>query len=103
MIVGEIMLPDFIVNPDFAKNKKILSNRLNEIDAFDTALEFKNKDLLEIVIDHKIPHTYRSTYLFEFKKDSWRSVKYDPFRIAAHHDEANSGKIKNALKRTNNK
>lgn len=99
MIVGEVMLPNFILNPDFAKNKEILKIQLNQKDAFDTVLDFKTKDLLEIVIDHAIPHTDKTSYLFEYKKDNWQSREYDPFYIASYFDEKEFGKIKAPLKR----
>ncbi|MBC5837805.1 hypothetical protein [Flavobacterium muglaense] len=99
MVMGEVMLPNFILNPDFAKNKEILKIRLNQKDAFDTVLDFKSKDLLKIVIDHAIPHTDKTTYLFEYKKDNWHSKKYDTFYIASHYDEKEFGKIKNTLRK----
>lgn len=99
MVMGEVMLPNFILNPDFAKNKETLKKRLNQVDAFDTSLDFKNKDLLEIVIDHDIPHTDKTSYLFEYKNDIWYSREYDPFYIANDFDEKEFGKIKAPLKR----
>jgi hypothetical protein len=97
--MGEPMMPTSMRDLSFEENKSTILNRLNEPDAFDVSMEFKAKDILEIVINN-IPDFYETfTYSFKFKKGKWEAEETDPFDIMNHFDEENSGKIKSALKR----
>lgn len=97
MIVGEIFMPDFIIDKNFKINNKTILNRLSETDAFDKILDFKNKDVLEIVLHNK-QISYPITYCFQFKNGTWRNKKYCPFELESKFDEKEKGKIKNPLK-----
>lgn len=68
MTMGETILPDYLLDENFIQNKETLLNRLNQHDAFDTILDFKSHDHLEIAIHNGNQHTERVIYLFEFKK-----------------------------------
>ena len=52
MIVGEVYLPNYTIDINKNSNKKTILNRLSEIDVFDKILVFKNKDVLEIVLNN---------------------------------------------------
>lgn len=97
MIVGEIFMPDFNIDKNKNYNKKTILNRLSETDAFDTILDFKDKDVLEIVL-HNEQISYQITYCFQFLNGTWRNKKYCPFELESKFDEKEKGKIKNPLK-----
>lgn len=98
--MGMPMMPTSMRDLSFEENQSTLLNRLNESDAFDVPLEFKAKDLLEIVINNNTSDFYETfTYFFKFKKGKWEAEETDPFEIMNQFDEENSGKIKIALKR----
>lgn len=96
MIVGEVYLSFDEFDPNYKSNQNTILNRLAETDAFDKELEFKNKDVLEIVLNN---HTEidRRTYCFQFKNDTWKKKKYYPFELESEFDEKENGKITNTL------
>lgn len=92
-----------MIDLNFVENQSVLLERLNQADAFDQPMEFKPKDQLEIVMNNT-PNFYDAfTYSFKYYKGKWTIAETDPFDLMNNFDEANSGKIKNALKRINNK
>ena len=98
--IGMPMMPVYMTDPNFILNETTLLTRLNEPDAFDFAIEPRNKDLFEIVINnHRSDFEKRFNYFFIFKKGKWISSDADSFTIMNHYEEEKSGKIKSALKR----
>ena len=101
--MGLPLMPTDMIDFNFVENQSVLLERLNQPDAFDQPMEFKPKDQLEIVIN-STPNFYDAfTYSFKYYKGKWTITETHPFDLMNHFDEANSGKIKSALKRTNNK
>jgi hypothetical protein len=98
--LGSVVEPSKKEKHFFPINNKTLEKRLNEIDVFDVPMNFKNKDVLEIVINNK-SKDYEDcfTYAFQFNKGKWKSIEYDFFLLMNKFDETVSGKMKNVLKR----
>lgn len=99
MIVGLFYMPDFSIDKKKNYNKKTILKRLSEVDAFDKVLDFKNKDVLEIVLNNN-PKSDTITYCFQFKNGTWKNKDYIPFELESKFDEKEKekGKIKNPLK-----
>ncbi|MCF6140986.1 hypothetical protein L1S34_06790 [Flavobacterium sp. K77] len=98
MIVGEVYLPNYTIDINKNINKKTILNRLSEIDAFDKILVFKNKDVLEIVLNND-QNDCPLKYYFQFKNGSWKNKKYSSFGLESEYDDKEKGKIKNPIKR----
>jgi hypothetical protein len=94
MIVGNVFLPDYKSDKNKKYNKKTILKRLSEADAFDRVADFKNKDVLEIVLNNNQSNN-SITYCFQFKNGGWRNKKYSPFELESEYDEKEKGKIKN--------
>ena len=97
--IGTPMIPTSMIDSDFKENQTAILKRLSEPDTFDIPIEFKNKDVLEIVINNRAANLDTFIYSFQFKNNKWKAIETDPFDIMNHFDEENSGKIKNALRR----
>lgn len=99
MVIGLVLFPTFI-DPEVEKyNEKILERLLNEKNPFDIDIAPCEKDRLVISIRIGPDKFERIHYGFEFKRNKWKKIGYDPFEWMWHHDKMKSGKIKNALKR----
>ena len=85
------MLPSFATYDE--QNLKTLETRLNEPDAFDFDTDFKNKDILEVVLHNK-DVSKRSVYGFEYKKSKWVKKEIDDFYTSGHCDSIQFGKMK---------
>lgn len=99
MCMGSPIMPSDMIDLNFVENQSVLLERLNQADAFDQPMEFKPKDQLEIVINNTPNFQNAITYSFKYYKGKWSITETDPFDLMNNFDEANSGKIKNALKR----
>ncbi|MFV8392817.1 hypothetical protein [Flavobacterium sp. LB2P6] len=86
MIVGEVFLTFDEYDPDYKSNQNTILKRLTKEDAFDKKLEFKNKDVIEIVLNNNSEKDSR-TYCFQFKNNTWKKKKYDPFELESKYDE----------------
>src|SRR5690606_3812125 len=87
-VVGMVMLPRGFT-PHYEENKKALSQRINENDAFDFITDFKDKDCLEISISHSETGLNSHTkFCFSFKKGKWKFEEYDVFHLMNYFDEA---------------
>lgn len=93
MIVGEVILPNYLLDINYEVNKVVLEKRLNEADAFDMDLSFKPKDVLEIVCNN-LDDAKRHVYSFKYKAKGWQLYEVDYFYIMGHYDEFSFGKIK---------
>jgi hypothetical protein len=91
IIIGEVMLPSFATNDE--QNLQTLEIRLNELDAFDFETAFKNKDILEIVLNNK-DDSNRMVYGFEYRKSKWVKKEIDYFYTSGHCDTIQFGKLK---------
>lgn len=95
MIVGEIILPSFEwFHPnEYKTNYATLENSLNEGNVFDVPMEFKAKDVLELVFNNNDDFK-RATYGFKYYKKQWIKSAQCPFTLAGHFDELQFGTIK---------
>ena len=80
------------------QNVEILQQRLNDPDAFDIALQPKERDRLQITFNLNDNDDGCLIYCFAFRKGKWVRVEYDSFDLASRFREMQSGKIKSALK-----
>ena len=92
MIVGEIILPNYLLDINYEVNKVVTEKRLNEVDAFDMNLSFKPRDVLEIVCNN-LNEAERLVYWFKYKGKGWQLYEADYFSIMSRYDEISFGKI----------
>lgn len=90
-IIGTMVGPPPIALEDYEANSNQLATRLNQPDAFDVALNAQPKDRLLLCF-----HTKEGTYYygFEFKKNQWKVIDYDPFSWEHHHTHTKTGCLK---------
>ena len=102
-MIGDLMFPEPIIDPQYDLNENTILARLNENDAFDVAMTFKNKDVLEVTINNK-PKKGESTYSysFQYRKKKWEVFHEGPFELANDYDEEAKGKIKSAIVKQSN-
>ncbi len=85
MIVGDPIFPDneFIDPNDELSNQERLLVMLNNENCFDTDLQLKNKDSLEINIKclGGNEQTINLIYAFVFMDGIWKPTEYDPFDL----------------------
>jgi hypothetical protein len=98
MIVGEVYLSFDELDPKYKSNRSTILNRLTESDVFDKNLEFKNKDVLEIVLNN-YSEKDRKIFCFQYIKGIWKNKRYNPFELESEYDEKDIGKLKNPIKR----
>jgi hypothetical protein len=96
LVIGMTILPDDFT-PFYEENKEIISRRLNDTDAFDIPIDFKNRDHLEIVFNNHFdkPGVNRMEYYFVYKAGMWRLTENNPFHLESHFDDIKFGEIKN--------
>jgi hypothetical protein len=96
MVVGQLLLPGEDVALHYESNYQTLENRLQESDVFDLQLDFKTRDVLEIVINN---HDYatRAVYSFRYTKKQWIRFEIDTFDLMGRFDEIGFGKINNPI------
>ena len=95
MTLGEPVFHDNLLQKNYNGNQQTLLNRLNEIDAFDQLMNFKNEDQLEIVINNHNDDKSRMAFCFKYKNGKWIEEGYDVFGLMNHYDEYMFGKFKN--------
>lgn len=100
MYVGESVLPTSILDLNFELNRETLLNRLSENDAFDTPIEFKERDVLMITVnaDWKESKNVTYEYFFEYLRGQWESTEYDQLDLLNKLEEYKFGKVESALK-----
>jgi hypothetical protein len=101
-VLGMPLIPELYILNDmnYNINMQTLATRLNEPDAFDIPLTFKEKDQFEIVLNNLSKDEYRIlTYCFIFKKGLWVKETYDSFRLMNKYDEYAFGKMKGSKKK----
>lgn len=94
--IGEIKLPYSSVEIDFNENLNIITNALEEQNTFDKKINFKEKDVLQIVLNNSSEnHEEILEFEFEYKSGKWqRRIDEDPFYLMNNFDEVHSGEIK---------
>lgn len=93
LLMGMPVMKYYLHKEDYKLNVQTLSARLNESDAFDKLIEFKEKDQLEIVFNN-LSENERMTYNFQYKKCKWKLEEdIDDFELANHYDELSFGKF----------
>ncbi|MBP8191998.1 MAG: hypothetical protein KAX69_00235 [Chitinophagales bacterium] len=95
MLIGEPVFEHYKELSYFEPNNNILCNRLNETDAFDIPMDFKEKDQFEIVFNNHGSYDERITHCFVYKKGKWIITEYDVFSFMNKFDETDSGIIEN--------
>lgn len=95
IIIGEAMLPSFerFYPKEYKKNYDLLSNRVNEGDVFDVPMQFKAKDVLQLVFNNN-DEIKRATYLFKYFNKQWIKSEKCTFDLMGYFDEVYFGKIK---------
>ena len=92
-IVGEIILP-VTHDENYKSNEVTFSTRLNELDAFDTNLEFKKNDVLEIVLNNLSEDTDHWIFYFRYSNKQWKVTKSGFFELESNYDEIKFGKFR---------
>jgi hypothetical protein len=96
--LGEPILPTSFRDVNFEAHESLLELRLNEADAFDQPMKFKNKDFMEIVINNQASEIgERYTYGFEYMNGKWQAAEYDPFELMNRFKEVKFGKVDEML------
>ena len=95
MTLGEPMFHDNLLQEHYIVNQQTLLNRLNEVDAFDQVMNFKDEDQLEIAINNRKNDKSRMVFCFKYKNGKWIEEGYDVFGLMNHYDEYMFGKFKN--------
>jgi hypothetical protein len=94
MVIGEPLMP-YEVSIPYPENKKLLTTRLNEHDAFDFEPSFQENDVLEIVLNNtKTPDKPRMTFCFVFRRHQWKYIQHDEYELISKYDEMRFGKVK---------
>lgn len=92
MLIGEFFDNSYIYFPEFKTNNTILCNRLNEKDAFDKPIDFKQNDKLEVVFnDTDFDGQNRSVHCFVYRKGIWKISEFDAFELTNNFNEINFG------------
>lgn len=95
-VIGEPVMPTRLRDPEFFFNQGILQKRLNEKDAFDFPVKFRNKDKFTLYLRYK-DEDY--SYSFIFKNGKWKSADEDPFDTMNHYEELKAGKCVSSYRR----
>jgi len=99
-VMGSLMFEYQITDPQDELNENTIIARLNENDAFDVAMTFKNKDVLDVTINNKPKKGERTySYSFQYRKKKWELFHAGPFELCNDYDVEAQGKIKSALVR----
>jgi hypothetical protein len=94
MVIGEPLMP-YEVSIRYPENKKLLTARLNEQDAFDFEPSFQESDVLEIVLNNTdTPDKPRMTFCFVYLRNQWKYIPHDEFELISKYDEMKFGKVK---------
>ena len=94
------MMPTSMRDQNFEMNKSTLLERLNEEDAFDFQMKFKEKDTLDVIINNRLNSDLSTfSYTFEYKQGTWRFIDTDPFDIVNFFKEVGGGKMSSVLKK----
>ena len=78
-------------------NQNTILNRLQEKDAFDKDIQFKDDDCLQIFIKEEISDVFyeHTIYRFQFNEGNWEKDEYNPIDFNHLYDEIKWGKFEN--------
>ncbi len=91
VIVGEIILDDFLKTIHPNNIVEIVLTKLNNNTLFDKVIDVVDKDRLKVSITYDQVHL---NYGFEFENGIWSAIAYDYFTWANKLEAINGGKIK---------
>lgn len=94
VLVGEPIFLPHLITLNYEANKITLLKRINEADAFDIPIVFKNQDVLEVVLENTNENK-RVVFGFKYRNAKWNNYEIDSFYLEGHFDEKEFGKIKN--------
>jgi len=96
-MMGEVLMPAYIHPTTDAYNTELLTQLLNDGNAFDIDINPKPKDrlLLSFSVANQPNTTERINYGFQYKKGKWVAIPYDVFDWAYQYQKAAKGKIIN--------
>lgn len=97
MVMGEVLMPAHIAPDIDAYNTELLTQLLNDGNAFDVDISPKPKDrlLLSFAVANQPNTTERIEYGFQYKKGKWVAIPYNVFDWEYQYEEAAKGKIIN--------
>lgn len=95
MLIGEPIAEHYKLLSDFETNNKTLCNRLNEKDAFDKPIKFKENDHFEIVFNNIDLNKERTIHCFIYKNGKWITTNFDSFDLINKFDEIDTGTLEN--------
>jgi len=96
--LGLAAMPSYLRDENFKINQSTILERLNSKEGFDKNMEFKEKDVFEVGINHnRIDEEQSLFYQFVFKKDRWHPIKLDPFALINKYKAFHFGKLRKPL------
>lgn len=95
VIVGEPISTFHNLLPAYEENKSLLGRRLNDIDAFDKPILFKEQDRMEIVLFNGMENQMMFSYFFQ--NGTWQEEEPDIFELMSTYNENKSGTFKQVL------
>jgi hypothetical protein len=93
LILGQPIFPSDLISPFYETNQATFLKRLNELDAFDTPIKFKTKDLIEIVLNSN-DYENSLTYAYKYSKGKWEITEHYCYDLLSRYDEQERGKFK---------
>lgn len=94
-LIGEPVFAFYKELSNYKSNDTILCNRLNEENAFDIPIQFKEKDQFEIVFNNNETNDNRIIHCFVYKNGKWVTTEYDTFNLMNRFDEIDTGSFEN--------
>lgn len=90
LVVGMILRPMDIDPVLYETNQTLLTERLNQPDAFDTDMKPRAKDRLLLCFKQG---NASMEYGFEYRARSWKPISYHPLEWEWHHNAIKTGCI----------
>jgi hypothetical protein len=81
-MMGIAIMPQYLNRPDYIENQFKLVGRLNDLDAFDFAIQPLEGDRFEIVLNSLTKQ--RAEYHFIYQDNNWEMDDYDYFEVTNH-------------------
>lgn len=87
--MGEPVMRWNELNPHHHLNEEKILTRINDVDAFDKKIAFKEKDQLEVVLNNLSKD--QMVFCFEYQQGKWIKADHDMFELMNHYDEWTHG------------
>lgn len=84
-LIGDFMLPPGLLDSNFDSNKQTILKRLNQPDAFDKVIDFRNNDKLHIVFNDSTEIKEDTIYAYRFNKGKWVEDQYDYLEFETYY------------------